>query len=42
MEIGSSSEDIRLTGEYRIRNDLWMEGKERELYAKASIEKEKQ
>ena len=42
VEVGSSSEDIRLTGEYRIRNDLWMEGKEREFYAKASIEKEKQ
>lgn len=38
VEIGSSSEDIRLTGEYQIRNSLWIEGKEREFYAKSSVE----
>lgn len=37
VEIGSSSFDIRLTGEYRVGNDGWIEGKNRAFYAKASI-----
>ena len=34
VEIGSSSEDIRLTGEYRVKNDGWTEGRNRAFYAK--------
>ena len=37
VEIGSSSEDIRLTGEYIIKNDGWIEGRNRAFYAKADI-----
>ena len=37
VEIGSSSEDIRLTGEYKVKNDGWIEGKDRAFYAKAGI-----
>lgn len=33
VEIGSSSEDIRLTGEYRITEDQWINGPERSFYA---------
>lgn len=33
VEIGSSSEDIRLTGEYRIMEDQWINGPERSFYA---------
>ncbi len=33
VEIGSSSCDIRLTGEYRVRNDGWIAGKDRGFYA---------
>lgn len=35
VEIGSSSEDIRLTGEYIVKNDGWIEGRNRAFYAKA-------
>ena len=35
VEIGSSSEDIRLTGEYIVKNDEWIEGRNRAFYAKA-------
>ncbi len=34
-EIGSSSEDIRLSGEYRITENLRISGRERAFYAKA-------
>ena len=34
-EIGSSSEDIRLKGTYRITEDKWINGVERAFYAKA-------
>lgn len=37
VEIGSSSEDIRLTGEYKVKNDGWIEGKNRAFYAKVSV-----
>lgn len=37
VEIGSSSQDIRLTGAYRVKNDGWIAGKERAFYAKAGI-----
>lgn len=37
VEIGSSSEDIRLAGEYIIKNDGWIEGRNRAFYAKADI-----
>ena len=37
VEIGSSSEDIRLTGEYIVKNDGWIEGRNRAFYAKADI-----
>ncbi len=37
MEIGSSSEDIRLTGEYTVKNDGWIEGRDRAFYAKAAV-----
>lgn len=37
VEIGSSSEDIRLTDEFCIRNDGWVEGRDRAFYAKASV-----
>ncbi len=37
VEIGSSSEDIRLTGEYIVKNDGWIEGSNRAFYAKTSI-----
>lgn len=38
VEIGSSSEDIRLTGEFRIKNDGWIEGRNRAFYAKCQAE----
>lgn len=34
VEIGSSSEDIRLTGEYLVKKDGWIEGRKRAFYAK--------
>ena len=37
-EIGSSSEDIRLRGEYYVKENGWVEGKERSFYAKSSVE----
>ena len=37
VEIGSSSEDIRLTGDYIVKNDGWIEGRNRAFYAKADI-----
>lgn len=35
VEIGSSSEDIRLKGTYRITEDKWINGTKRAFYAKA-------
>ena len=37
VEIGSSSEDIRLTGEYKVKNDGWIEGRDRAFYARTDI-----
>lgn len=37
-EVGSSSEDIRLEGEFRISADTWVEGKHRGFYADATVE----
>lgn len=37
VEIGSSSEDIRLSGKYTIKNDAWIEGRERAFYAGESV-----
>lgn len=38
VEIGSSSEDIRLAGEFRIKSDGWIEGRDRAFYAKTAVE----
>ena len=38
VEIGSSSEDIRLTGEFRVTQDRWINGAERTFYAGAEAE----
>lgn len=35
VEVGSSSEDIRLYGGYRITDDAWIRGRDRAFYAKA-------
>lgn len=37
VEIGSSSEDIRLKGEYRIKETGWIKGKDRAFYAAVSV-----
>ena len=37
IEVGSSSQDIRLTGEYRVNEDAWIDGKDRAFYARAEI-----
>ncbi len=37
IEIGSSSQDIQLTGEYRVTGDAWIDGRHRAFYAKAEI-----
>lgn len=37
VEVGSSSADIRLTGEYSVINDSWIEGRKRALYAKVFV-----
>lgn len=36
--VGSSSEDIRLTGEYMVGSDGWIEGKSRAFYARTQVE----
>ena len=41
VEIGSSSEDIRLTGEFRITQDQWINGVERTFYAASEMEVER-
>ena len=38
VEIGSSSEDIRLTGKFRITEDRWINGAERTFYAGVETE----
>ncbi|MCM1561575.1 MAG: glycoside hydrolase family 3 C-terminal domain-containing protein [Butyrivibrio sp.] len=38
VEIGSSSEDIRLTGEYGIKETVWISGRNRAFYAAVSVE----
>ncbi|MCM1123644.1 MAG: glycoside hydrolase family 3 C-terminal domain-containing protein [Eubacterium sp.] len=38
VEIGSSSEDIRLTGEYQIKETDWVLGRDRVFYANTSCE----
>jgi beta-glucosidase len=38
VEIGSSSEDIRLKGEYRIKETGWIRGRDRAFYADVSVE----
>ena len=35
MEVGSSSQDIRLKDEYKVTEDGWLEGTDRGFYAKA-------
>ena len=39
VEIGSSSEDIRLKGTYRITEDRWIDGAKRAFYAKVQKDK---
>lgn len=41
VEIGSSSEDIHLTGEFRITQDQWINGAERTFYAASEMEVER-
>ncbi|MCM1283325.1 MAG: glycoside hydrolase family 3 C-terminal domain-containing protein [Muribaculaceae bacterium] len=38
VELGSSSEDIRLAGEYRVAKDAWVAGRSRAFYARAYTE----
>ncbi len=38
VEVGSSSEDIRLDGAYHIKDDAWILGRERAFYAKVRME----
>ena len=40
VEVGSSSEDIRLNGEFEIKNSRWISGKDRGFYAKVKMESE--
>lgn len=37
VQVGSSSEDIRLTGAFFIHADQWIEGKDRAFYAKVTV-----
>ena len=37
VEVGASSEDIRLTDEYRVTEDGWLEGKDRGFYAMTTV-----
>lgn len=37
VQIGASSEDIRLTGSFQIEGDQWIDGKERGFYALSSV-----
>ena len=38
VQIGSSSEDIRLTGQFGIGNDGWSDGKIRSLICRSSVD----
>lgn len=38
VEIGNSSQDIRMSGTFSISEDLWIEGSKRSFYAKAEVE----
>lgn len=38
VEIGSSSEDIRLNGEFCIQKNTYVQGRNRGFYAKAVVE----
>ena len=38
IQVGSSSEDIRLNGSYTVTKDAWLEGRDRAFYARAEIE----
>lgn len=37
VEVGSSSEDIRLRGKYTVKDNMWIAGNERAFYAKATL-----
>ena len=37
VQLGSSSEDIRLRGSYCVTKDAWLEGRDRAFYAQAEI-----
>ncbi|MDR2514752.1 MAG: glycoside hydrolase family 3 C-terminal domain-containing protein [Christensenellaceae bacterium] len=37
VEVGTSSEDIRLTGEFLVIADGWMDGRHRAFYAKSEV-----
>ena len=37
VKIGSSSEDIRLKGEYTVRENQWIEGKDRVFCAEVEV-----
>ena len=38
VQLGSSSEDIRLTGSYTLTKNAWIEGRDRAFYARVEIE----
>ena len=38
VELGSSSEDIRLHGEFKVEKDAWISGRERAFWAESFIE----
>ena len=37
VQLGTSSEDIRLTGSFRVKSDAWLAGRERGLWAESEI-----
>ena len=37
VQVGASSEDIRLTGRYTITEDAWIKGPDRAFYARVRI-----
>ena len=40
LEVGASSEDIRLRGSFRITGDRWIEGKNRAFYAGTEVRRD--
>ena len=38
VQLGASSEDIRLTGSYTVTKNAWIEGRDRAFYARVEIE----